>query len=224
LVSNREKAGASAANDDVSEATVEVAHGALFTCWDRLKNWIASAKRVIFVRNRLADDSGRWKRIDASDPRIAEDELWTGSRLEEALGFRGKWGIFFSPDGRKIATEKQVWEAAKGQQLFVISKTGSEVGVVRIALSPDSRRLATCVGKLIKIWDAASGNELLTFDNDAEVRSVAFTLDGKHLAAVGEDWTVCFHPLRIEDLMALAHSRVPRELSAEERQKYLHAK
>jgi energy-coupling factor transporter ATP-binding protein EcfA2 len=90
LVSNREKAGASAASDDVSEATVEVAHEALFTCWERLENWIAGAKHVIFVKNRLADDSGRWKRIYASDPEIAEDELWTGSRLEEALGLRAR--------------------------------------------------------------------------------------------------------------------------------------
>ena len=53
-----------------------------------LKNWIAAAKRVIFVKNRLADDSGRWKRIYAGDAEAAEDELWGGSRPEEALGPR----------------------------------------------------------------------------------------------------------------------------------------
>jgi hypothetical protein len=90
LVSNREKAGASAAGDAGSEATVEVAHEALFTCWERLKNWIAAAKRLIFVKNRLADDSGRWKGIFSSDPKAAEDELWAGSRLEEALGLRAR--------------------------------------------------------------------------------------------------------------------------------------
>lgn len=72
------------------EATVEVAHEALFSCWERLKNWIAAAKRVIFVKNRLADDSGRWKRIYAGDAGAAEDELWGGSRLEEALGLRAR--------------------------------------------------------------------------------------------------------------------------------------
>jgi WD40 repeat protein len=72
------------------EATVEVAHEALFTCWERLKNWIVAGKRLIFVKNRLADDSGRWKRVSSSDPKAAEDELWAGSRLEEALGLRAR--------------------------------------------------------------------------------------------------------------------------------------
>jgi energy-coupling factor transporter ATP-binding protein EcfA2 len=92
LVSDREKAGASDSDDGITapEATIEVAHEALFTCWERLKNWIAAAKRVIFVKNRLADDTGRWKRIYAHDPLAAEDELWGGSRLEEALGLRAR--------------------------------------------------------------------------------------------------------------------------------------
>ena len=35
-----------------AEATVEVAHEALFTCWDRLKNWIAAAKHVNSAKNK----------------------------------------------------------------------------------------------------------------------------------------------------------------------------
>jgi len=140
------------------------------------------------------------------------------------------WDIVFSPDGTKIATVRQVWDAGAGRQLFAIPETGSKVsGLVPMAFSPDSTRLATGVGKLAKIWDIASRKdgsekEPLTLDNSAEVRSLAFTLEGTYLVAVCDDWTVRFHPLRIEDLMALAHKRVPRELSAEERQKYLHAK
>jgi hypothetical protein len=90
LVSNREKAGATDSDHGAAapEATIEVAHEALFSCWERLKDWIAGAKRVIFVKNRLADDAGRWKRIYAGDAGAAEAELWGGSRLEEALGLR----------------------------------------------------------------------------------------------------------------------------------------
>jgi len=146
--------------------------------------------------------------------------LWAGSRLDEALGLRARNDFKTIVGGlsedesrfldlsaarrdkqtngerrkRNSVIDKQVWESAKGQQLFVISETGSEVAVVRIAFNPDCRPLAACVGKLIKISDAASGNELLTPENDAEVRSLAFTLDGKHLAAVDEDWTVRLHP------------------------------
>jgi hypothetical protein len=56
LVSNRE-------GDD---ATVEVAHEALFTSWGRLKNWIEAGKQVIFAKNRLADDARRWRDPDLS--------------------------------------------------------------------------------------------------------------------------------------------------------------
>src|SRR5260221_855343 len=49
LVSNREKVGASAAGDAGSEATVEVAHEALFTCWERLRKRIGAAQRLILV-------------------------------------------------------------------------------------------------------------------------------------------------------------------------------
>jgi formylglycine-generating enzyme required for sulfatase activity/AAA+ ATPase superfamily predicted ATPase len=89
LVSNCEKAGSSDWDDAAArpEATVEVAHEALFSSWERLENWIAAAKRVIFVKNRLADDSGRWKRISSGD---AEEELWGGSRLDEALALRAR--------------------------------------------------------------------------------------------------------------------------------------
>jgi energy-coupling factor transporter ATP-binding protein EcfA2 len=90
LVSNREKAGATDSDDAAAppEATIEVAHEALFSCWEQLKNWIAAAKHVIFVKNRLADDAERWKRIYARDARAAEDELWAGSKLDEALELR----------------------------------------------------------------------------------------------------------------------------------------
>ena len=56
----------------------------------------------------------------------------------------------------------------------------------------------------------------------AAVRFLRFSADGTRLLAVSEDWTVHAHPLRIEDLVALARTRVQRELSADERRKYLH--
>jgi len=50
-----------------TEATVEVAHEALFTSWERLKKWIEGGKQVIFVKNRLADDARRWHRRRQED-------------------------------------------------------------------------------------------------------------------------------------------------------------
>ena len=50
-------------------------------------------------------------------------------------------------------------------------------------------------------------------DNATKVTSLAFTTDGKFLLTISDDWTMRFHPLEIQDLMALVHKRVPRELS-----------
>jgi hypothetical protein len=101
LVSNRE-------GDD---ATVEVAHEALFTSWGRLKNWIEAGKQVIFARNRLADDARRWQRRQQESDPSAEEELLGGSRLAQALDMRAR-GDFVSVVGGLGETETQFLDAS----------------------------------------------------------------------------------------------------------------
>jgi energy-coupling factor transporter ATP-binding protein EcfA2 len=80
LVSNRE-------GDD---ATVEVAHEALFTSWGRLRNWIEAGKQVIFAKNRLDDDALRWQDRQEKGDAGADEELLSGSRLAQAIDMRGR--------------------------------------------------------------------------------------------------------------------------------------
>ena len=51
---------------------------------------------------------------------------------------------------------------------------------------------------------------------------VAFSPDGTRIVSVGRDLTVRMYELKIEDLIALAKSRLTRELTLNECQKYLH--
>jgi WD40 repeat protein len=133
-------------------------------------------------------------------------------------------GIAYSPDGKRIATEKQVWDNT-GRPLVSIPATGSgPIGVVRFAFSRDSKRLATVDGTFAKVWDLTSQQEPLMLDNTNKITSLTFTTDGKFLITISENWAMRFHPLEIEDLVALARIRAPRELTSEERQKYLHTK
>jgi WD40 repeat protein/energy-coupling factor transporter ATP-binding protein EcfA2 len=63
-------------------STVEIAHEALLTSWTRLNEWIGENRNSIALRNRLNEDVARWQITKA------DDELWSGSRLEQALELR----------------------------------------------------------------------------------------------------------------------------------------
>jgi WD40 repeat protein/basic membrane lipoprotein Med (substrate-binding protein (PBP1-ABC) superfamily) len=153
------------------------------------------------------------------------------SALQQAeLSLRGSPGpvaaVAFSPDGRSLAAAgldgtARVWSLATGkEQLAFTGHTGAVVG---IAFSPDGRRIVTASrdGKA-KIWDAGSGQELLTFSGDGSgLNQVAFSPDGTRLVTAG-DAGLHVYLLKIDDLAALARSRVRRLLTAEECQKYLH--
>jgi WD40 repeat protein/ABC-type dipeptide/oligopeptide/nickel transport system ATPase component len=63
-------------------ATVEIAHEVLLTSWANLHDWIQSNRQAIALRNRLNEDVSRWQ------VKKVEDELWSGSKLEQVLELR----------------------------------------------------------------------------------------------------------------------------------------
>jgi WD40 repeat protein len=81
-----------------------------------------------------------------------------------------------------------------------------------VAFSPDGTRLATASSDTTaRIWDASSGQELLTLRGHADrVTGMAFSPDGKRLATASKDGTVQIYALDIHDLLALARKRITR--------------
>jgi WD40 repeat protein len=79
-----------------------------------------------------------------------------------------------------------VWNVATGQRRLSLS---GHVGYVYgVAFSPNGQRLATCGGDgTVRIWEAASGRQLLRVQAPDAMRSVAFSPDGRFLAACGMD-------------------------------------
>jgi WD40 repeat protein len=58
-----------------------------------------------------------------------------------------------------------------------------------MTFSPDGKRLVSVANdKSVKMWDAQTGQEFLSFK--ADVRSVAFSPDGHRLASGSSDGTV----------------------------------
>jgi WD40 repeat protein len=137
--------------------------------------------------------------------------------------------IAYSPDGTKIATVSgdttaKIWDAATGKELRTL--TGHTAELRPVAFSPDGKFLATGSGdNTAKIWDVATGQELLTLPgSQGGVYGVAFspTDGGSHLAVASNDGVVRIFLLHIDELLALAQSRVTRSLTTAECKKYLH--
>ncbi|HMC63570.1 MAG TPA: sigma factor-like helix-turn-helix DNA-binding protein, partial [Gemmataceae bacterium] len=96
----------------------------------------------------------------------------------------------FSPDGRSLASisyeEKDdavsIWDLATGQERHRLKGTRDTEGCA--AFSPDSKLLATGgQGRDMVLWDVATGKELRRFGAWYGAAAVAFTPDGKTLAA-----------------------------------------
>jgi len=114
--------------------------------------------------------------------------------------------VAFSPNGKRLAAalgssqdardpgEVKIWDAASGREVFTLK--GHTQAVWSVAFSPDGTRLVTCScipfgngsgeGGEIKIWDALTGQELLTLRHKLGI-GVAFSPDGRRLAAAGAD-------------------------------------
>src|SRR5262249_5843031 len=98
--------------------------------------------------------------------------------------------VAFSPDGKTLAAvgqalsehnELHVWDFPSGQRR--VTMQGPFRGQVRLAVSPDSRRI-TCAGgdPRVGLWDAASGKELAVYrGHTSNVSAVAFSRDGRQL-------------------------------------------
>jgi WD40 repeat protein len=151
--------------------------------------------------------------------------LWdatTGKVLAVLTGHEGDvTAASFSPDGRWLVTASldrtaRVWDA-NGRSRFVLS--GHERAVHAATFSRDGRWIVTASDDgTARVWDAATGQGFITLWGHAgPVLAAAFDPGGKRVLTASGDGTARLWPI---DPLPLALARRPRELTAEERQRY----
>src|SRR5262249_8119963 len=87
---------------------------------------------------------------------------------------------------------------------------GHSNSVESVAFSPDGRRLATASrDRTASVWNASTGQKLLSLLHKRSVNGVAFSPDGKRLATASADKAVVWAVATGEELLSLrGHTRV----------------
>jgi WD40 repeat protein/serine/threonine protein kinase len=161
--------------------------------------------------------SGRLLAIPSSENSIKVWDACT-NRERPLLILRGHkkraLSVAFSPDGRRLASTSEdqtvcLWDIPDLEELGLSSTAGRVLTplrrlqdhkerVIGVAFSPDGHCIASASGEAdkvgkVKVWDAASGKLLFTFDGQAVPNSVVhleFSPNGLWLAAGSEENTV----------------------------------
>jgi WD40 repeat protein len=175
------------------------------TLWDvharKVLRTIRSANPVWWVAispdgHRLAVQS---RTIDKPGSRVEVRDLASNRVLYSRMITldRGRGGVFFSPDGRRLAAPGccrpgspiEVWDARSGERELSVAVDGSAAS---LAFSPDGRLLAagTNDGKVV-LLDAQNGERLgpPIEVGKHEILPVSFSPDGHLLAATSGDQT-----------------------------------
>jgi WD40 repeat protein len=136
----------------------------------------------------------------ASSAQDGSAVLWDAIRGTEirTLHTRGPSPVrftAFSPDGRTLGLSEVTWRPEDVLLMDVETGairtrlTGHRLGTNALAFSPNGRTVATAgVDRCIKLWDLASGKELITLrEGVGYVKSIVFSPDGAWLAFSGND-------------------------------------
>jgi WD40 repeat protein len=138
--------------------------------------------------------------------------------------------IRFNPDGKQLVTTDlngtvKIWNVTSQGSLRLApyrALKGHSSGVEKAVFSSDSRFVATAGwDRTARVWDVASGSQLLVLRHNCEVKDITFSTDGTRLTTVTTDGKVRVHFLDREKQKELAWKHVIPNLTPEEGDAYL---
>jgi WD40 repeat protein len=170
---------------------------------DRVKVWDVVTGRLLHdldggtekVFGVAFDPEGRRLATVGSNGQLCLWDAATGRKRWSAVVGGIGFSVAFSADGKLVAADAGVRDNAEGASVKIFdAETGLEkrtlsglVGTVnRIVFSPDNSRIVTADDRL-RVWNAFTGQELLTLPGGDGMKSLTFSPDGHRLiAADGE--------------------------------------
>jgi DNA-binding SARP family transcriptional activator/WD40 repeat protein len=135
--------------------------------------------------------------------------------------------VEFDRSGRFLAATRvnqrlaDVYDADTLERVATLS--GSESTFIRLVFGPDGLLATAGDDGAVRLWDAATGAELGSLRAPSPVTQLAFDEAGDRLLAIDETGVARVWTLDIDHLLAIAESRLTRELTDAECRRYLHA-
>jgi WD40 repeat protein len=170
---------------------------------------------------------GNFVALAAQDGTVQLLDGRSGSLLATlAGGHGGAQSLAFDSTGKRIASGNWdgtavVWDAASGRPLWTFA--GHNGVVESLAFSPDGTNLATAgQDTTAKLWDLRTGKRLISLSgHTAALTDMTFSPDGTRLATASADGTVRVYIVSVDELLAVASSRLTRAWTKTECQTYL---
>lgn len=181
---------------------------------------VATGRRVrtietpVGVMSVAFSPDGEWIATGEADRKSRAWEAGTGRKVRDFPPGGSEAGIAFTHSGREVVyaggwcleeNPATVWDLkAEAARPLAGGRQGYAAYVRSQAVSADGRRLA--LGELVKdqprrggyrvrVWDLGSGNLLADYDFPTEVKALAYSPDGRELAAAcGGEVRVCDVP------------------------------
>src|SRR5205085_2732039 len=127
----------------------------------------------------------------------AELKMWNAQTGDElfslSLSSGFVIGLDFSQDGRRVATlsgnptdwsshKAKIWDAESGREILELTAPTGGIGMGGLSYSPDGQRIARSSRDFILVFDATTGELLVSVPAIQPSRAV-FSPDGRRIAA-----------------------------------------